>query len=811
MIESFARSVVVHRARWTIGVLAVLGLAGVASSGFRIRNTASDFLPRGSETASPVEAVVRSRVGGADQIIVLVDGAQAPTIDTIAGALSRIPGIRRVQYRLRPEYRSFLEHEAPQYLSALIDTFQLAGLRRRISVEHIHEALGPRADSLRRVLASIGIPGNDPLGILGPALGILERAIGGGLVRLTDGYLTLPGSRTFLMVLEPNQSFSDLDRARALTDSIQHVLRARAPPGVTTTAVGRPFTFLRSVETTIGDGARIALIAGVTTFILLLLFFRRLLAPLLLVGVVGYGLLITGATVALVAGGVGVVVWLFVALLVGLGDEFAFYIASQYWISGDPAASREWNLAEAIRRPAHGLVLSGLAMASAFLALLVVSYPIMVQLAWITAFGLISLMIAAFVVLPVGLAYSRPGNLLTTPTWTLVARGLEWVTRFPRAGVLCWLVVLAGGAVLASGVRVELHPWKVALRNNPATQEMEHARTRLHLWPSPFLMVSEGVTPEAALLLDRDAVRALDVVGGGAGIVLVESLSRLLPPMDTQQVSINYVRAHAADFDAGRFRREYARAGGDPVYAERVSRLLNTDPKPLTLEGVRRLGLDSLVDRHVIQSGGRYFAVSYLYLAEFPWAEGVIPRFESTMRIPEYPALQRVQFVGDALRGSLHADRLKRESMRATALAFLLVSALLGARFRRPGPVLLCLVPLVAGILGGLAVMRVMGIELNVLTLGAAPILVGLCVDDGIHIIEGLRRGQTAAQVLRDSGAAMIVTTLTTIAAALCLGLASFEGVREVGFVIAAGLILALLASLHLLPLIWRLASGRER
>ncbi len=303
----------------------------------------------------------------------------------------------------------------------------------------------------------------------------------------------------------------------------------------------------------------------------------------------------------------------------------------------------------------------------------------------------------------------------------------------------------------------------------------------------------------------------MDIVGGKAGVRLVESLSRLLPPADSQQVSIAYVRAHAADFDPGRFLRRYTRAGGDSGYAGRVSRLLNPNPRPLTLAGLRGLGLDSLAARHLIPIDGEYLAVSYLYLEQFPWAEGVIPRFEAAIRIPDYPALRRVEFVGDALRGSLHAGRLKRESWQAAGLAFLLVGAVLGLRIRKPGPVLLCLVPLVAGTVGALAFMRVMGIELSVLTLGVAPILVGLCVDDGIHIVEGLRQGQTASEVLRHAGAGMIITTLTTIAAAASLGLASFAGVREAGLVIAAGLVVALLASLHLLPLIWRVATGRPR
>ena len=109
MIEAFARSVIRHRARWTAGVLVVLGLAFFASSRLRIRNDAADFLPRGSGATTALERAVRSRVGGADQIVVLVEGAGPTTVDSIAVALGRVPGIRRVQYRVRPEYRSFLE------------------------------------------------------------------------------------------------------------------------------------------------------------------------------------------------------------------------------------------------------------------------------------------------------------------------------------------------------------------------------------------------------------------------------------------------------------------------------------------------------------------------------------------------------------------------------------------------------------------------------------------------------------------------------------------------------------------------------
>ena len=61
---------------------------------------------------------------------------------------------------------------------------------------------------------------------------------------------------------------------------------------------------------------------------------------------------------------------------------------------------------------------------------------------------------------------------------------------------------------------------------------------------------------------------------------------------------------------------------------------------------------------------------------------------------------------------------------------------------------------------------------------------------------------------MREAGAAMTITTLTTIAGFACLGFATFRGVRELGLVAAFGLTVCLLASLHLLPVCFAIVRG---
>ena len=173
--------------------------------------------------------------------------------------------------------------------------------------------------------------------------------------------------------------------------------------------------------------------------------------------------------------------------------------------------------------------------------------------------------------------------------------------------------------------------------------------------------------------------------------------------------------------------------------------------------------------------------------------------------------LTRVEFVGDPFLASSHQDVLRRDLVVASGAAFVMVALLLGTRFRRARYALLCLLPLVCGVSVALGFMSLVGIELNLLTLGIAPILIGIGVDDGVHMVGRFEQGEEPETVLRETGAAMTMTTLTTTAAFLCLGLASFAGFRELGLVAAVGLLACRLASLHLLPIVYRVIETRPQ
>jgi predicted RND superfamily exporter protein len=148
-------------------------------------------------------------------------------------------------------------------------------------------------------------------------------------------------------------------------------------------------------------------------------------------------------------------------------------------------------------------------------------------------------------------------------------------------------------------------------------------------------------------------------------------------------------------------------------------------------------------------------------------------------------------------------DTMRRAVALATLIAVLVVAAILWYFVRRISLVGLCMVPVVCASSATLLAMRLLGVELNLMSAAIAPILVGAGVDYGVHMVARLQAGQAVADVLEEAGASLAVTTLTTVGGFACLSLATFTGIRELGILGALGITACLLAALHLVPLGW--------
>ena len=134
--------------------------------------------------------------------------------------------------------------------------------------------------------------------------------------------------------------------------------------------------------------------------------------------------------------------------------------------------------------------------------------------------------------------------------------------------------------------------------------------------------------------------------------------------------------------------------------------------------------------------------------------------------------------------------------------AVVLILLLLVMIFRTWLDPLLVLVPLlVAGLLTGAATVLI-GFPLNFANVIALPLLLGLGVDNGVHIVHRLRDKSVDSEgLLRTSTARGIVfSSLTTICSFGSLAFMSHRGTASMGQLLTIGVLLTLVATLAILP-----------
>jgi len=114
----------------------------------------------------------------------------------------------------------------------------------------------------------------------------------------------------------------------------------------------------------------------------------------------------------------------------------------------------------------------------------------------------------------------------------------------------------------------------------------------------------------------------------------------------------------------------------------------------------------------------------------------------------------------------------------------------------------LALLPLLIGGTATAAVMSIGGASFNFANVIAVPLLLGVGIDNGIHLVLRFRSGDSpAGNVLRTHTArAIVFGSMTTALSFANLVLSPHAGTASLGFVLAAGLTLIVLATLVVLP-----------
>jgi len=144
-------------------------------------------------------------------------------------------------------------------------------------------------------------------------------------------------------------------------------------------------------------------------------------------------------------------------------------------------------------------------------------------------------------------------------------------------------------------------------------------------------------------------------------------------------------------------------------------------------------------------------------------------------------------------------------------LTILVVLLVLWADFRSLKLALMAMIPLLAGGLWMVGLLHSFGLMLTFVNVTALPMIVGIGIDDGVHMIHRYRREgyRQARRVLLSTGKAILLTTLTTMLGFGAMLGASYRGLVSLSLMLIIGVGACFLTTVLLLPPLFSLIKKK--
>ncbi|HEY6169575.1 MAG TPA: MMPL family transporter, partial [Verrucomicrobiae bacterium] len=152
---------------------------------------------------------------------------------------------------------------------------------------------------------------------------------------------------------------------------------------------------------------------------------------------------------------------------------------------------------------------------------------------------------------------------------------------------------------------------------------------------------------------------------------------------------------------------------------------------------------------------------------------------------------------------------LKNSYQEAAIYSLIAIIILVFIHFRSVTCVVLALMPVGIGMLWMLGFMAWKNVPFNPANIMTLPLVIGIGVTNGIHILNRFAEEQHPSIFAKSTGKAVLISALTTVTGFGSLILAEHQGIQSLGYVMAVGTATCMIAGLTFLPALLNLLSRR--
>ncbi|HTU19797.1 MAG TPA: MMPL family transporter [Gemmataceae bacterium] len=678
------------------------------------------------------------------------------------------------------------------------------------------------------------------------------------------------GDTLAFLLVRPVKEQGSFTYAKKSVAAIRRIVEETRPnfPGVEFGVTGLPV--LETDEMTAADhDTRLAswvAIAGVT--VLFFLVYRGVWYPLLTVATLLVGTAWAMGWLTLTVGHLNILSATFAVMLIGMGDYGVLWVM-RYEQARKRGADVRTALLHTVTHVAIGNLTAASTLALAFFAAMFADFQAVAELGWIAGCGVLLCAFACFTILPALLMLfdrrpmvSRdPKGDANTPPFGSPLNADAWLPGLSRrAG---W-VTLAG---LALTVGLGYCAWRgIRYDHNLLhlqASDLDSVKWELtlieHTAGANWHAVSYTDTPQEALALKKryeklpEVARVVEVASlvppdQAVKLPLLSDIQQRLRNLPKRGQSISHMKPNSQHLQnrlttlaetLQPLAASACNARGEPtpllielresvwsLYRQML--LLPTATVETRLqEFEQRLAGDLAEDLHRLREVA---TPERIELADLPpalrdryvgrngkWLLRVFAR-ESLWEFPQLEKFTREIHAVDPTAtgkpfGTVEGLRaMKNGLQRAGIYAFLVIVAVLWIDFRSWKQTAIAVAPLVLAVILSLGILGLFGVPLNPANMIAFPLILGVGVDNGVHILHDylLRRREQNATISYAIGRGVLVKALTTMIGFGTLMIASERGLVGLGLILTLGVGCSMLTALIFLPAVLHLRARRR-
>lgn len=674
---------------------------------------------------------------------------------------------------------------------------------------------------------------------------------GGGAEAESKLYLSCAGGRIYLATAQPSRKDfrrEAVDRLRALVAETQEEV-----PGLNVGVTGE--TVLEVDE--MGQSQKDTTLATVLALLGVALIFiygyhatgRPLKATICLLVGVAY----TMGFTTLVVGHLNILTITFVPILIGLAIDFGVHLITRYEEELRHGRSERVALEKAMVNTGMGIFTGAFTTAGAFFAMAFTQFKGIQEMGIICGGGLLVSLIPMMTLLPVLLLRGRQnvldhelGPVLETQAAEEVGRLARienvWLRRPVTVAVI--MTLLSAAAVLpARKVSFDYNLLHMQSRGLPAVMFQDKLLTNSPRGVLFGALVATNVahaTNLIAILTNLPTVSTVDSMApylatdlNGRRLAAAQAVRRLadeiqFPPPDTNAAAIDQLKISLFGM-LGYLRLIGGKVTNDPPLLRQVEALAGavsvlrrhlevddparTAPKLASYQQAIfndvRQTFASLQQQDV--DGGiriedlpemlrsRFYGVTGKHLLQVYPKKDVWERPEQEAFVADLRTVDR-RATGTPVQLYEYTGLLKRSFEQAALYSLIAIAILVFIHFRSLLCVILALIPVAVGALWMLAVMGLAGFAFNPANIMTLPLVVGIGVTNGIHILNRFAEEQHPSILARSTGKAVLVSGLTTIAGFGSLIVAEHQGIRSLGWIMATGTATCMFVGVTFLP-----------